>query len=134
MLYVCAVHIRCTHVCSPDSSSIDKRKNCQCWNSGMRQFRLLYICLSEQQHMTLSAPVHLSAAYSISSFFLRKKEDIRHQEIQQLVSHPALCAHLVIPTFTFITHVNRPPASASFNMAPVARIRSDDPRNEGRQQ
>jgi hypothetical protein len=34
-----------------------------CWNSGMRQFRLLYICLSEQQHMTLSAPVHLSAAY-----------------------------------------------------------------------
>jgi hypothetical protein len=34
-----------------------------CWNSGMQQFRLLYICLSEQQHMTLSAPVHLSAAY-----------------------------------------------------------------------
>jgi hypothetical protein len=34
-----------------------------CWNSGMRQFRLLYICLSEQQHRTPSAPVHLSAAY-----------------------------------------------------------------------
>src|SRR3982074_3065859 len=80
MLYVCAVHMRCTHVYSPDSSSIDKRKNCQCRNSGMRQFRLLYICLSEQQYTTVSAPVY-SCRLPISSFFLRKKEDTQNKTL-----------------------------------------------------
>jgi hypothetical protein len=52
-----------------------------CRNSGIRQFRLLYICLLEQQHMTLSAPIH-SRQLPISSFFLCKKGDTkrRHQE------------------------------------------------------
>jgi hypothetical protein len=44
-----------------------------CQNSSIRRFRLLYIC-----------------RLPISSFFLRKKENIRHQRIQQLVSHPRI--------------------------------------------
>jgi hypothetical protein len=51
MLYICAVHIRYTHVYSPDSSSIDKRKE---------------LLVSEQRHTTVSALVHLpvrTAAY-----------------------------------------------------------------------
>jgi hypothetical protein len=92
MLYVCAIHIRCTHIYSPDSSLIDKRKNCQCWNSGIRQFRLLYICLSEQQHATLSAPVH-SCRLPISSFFLRKKENKEQSIIKQYNNRFTTLAH-----------------------------------------
>jgi hypothetical protein len=86
--------ICCTYVCSPNSSSIDKRKNCQCWNSGIRQFRLLYICLSEQQYATDSAPVH-SRRLPISSFFLRKKEDIHQQDIKQYNNRFTNLAHYV---------------------------------------
>jgi hypothetical protein len=51
MLYVCAVHMRCTHVYSSDSSLIDKRKE---------------LPVSEQRYATVSASVHLpvrTAAY-----------------------------------------------------------------------
>jgi hypothetical protein len=81
---------------------IDKKKNCQCRNSGIQQFRLLYICLLEQQYATVSAPVH-SRQLPISSLFLRKKEEtdnINYQAIQQPVYHPSriMCTYPVKPT------------------------------------
>jgi hypothetical protein len=74
----------------------------------MRQFRLLYICLSEQQHVTVSAPVH-SRRLPISSFFLRKKEDRIHQEIQP-VYHPSriMCTYPVTPTESELKNKREP--------------------------
>jgi hypothetical protein len=61
--------------------------------------------VSAPVHATVSAPVHPSAACTaeqllIPSFFLLAKEEIRHQEIQQPVSHPSriMCAYPVTPT------------------------------------
>jgi hypothetical protein len=102
MLYVYAIHIRCTHVYSLNSSLIDKKKNCQCQNSGIRQFWLLYICLSKQQHITLSALIY-SCRLPISSLFLCKKEEthtiyILSNTTTGLPPSRIMCIYLVRPT------------------------------------
>jgi hypothetical protein len=79
-MYIVLIVLRLTkeRTASVGTAAYDSIGSCTsaCQNSSIRCFRLLYIC-----------------RLPISSFFLRKKKDIRHQEIQQLVSHPAHYVH-----------------------------------------